>query len=102
QIAQHPAAIYLSQLSAGSRRTMAGALDTIARLLGYPDALECPWAQLRYQHTAAIRAALADAYAPATANKMLGALKRTLQEAWRLGQISADDYRRAVDIKTIR
>jgi len=102
QLDQHPAAIYLAQLSARSRRTMATSLDTIAALLGYPDALQCPWAALRYQHTAAIRAALLDAYAPATANKMLAALKRTLQEAWRLGQISADDYRRAVDLKTIR
>ena len=99
---EHPAAVYLAQLGKRSRRTQASALDRLAQLLGYPDALSCPWSQLRYQHTAAIRAALADAYAPATANRMLAALRRVLQEAWRLGQMTAEEYERAADLKVIK
>lgn len=41
-------------------------------------------------------------YAPATANKMLCALRRTLKEALRLELIDARDYARAVDIKSIK
>jgi site-specific recombinase XerD len=98
----NPAAVYLAQLTTRSRRTQASALAALAQLLGYDDALSCPWSQLRYQHTAAIRAALAEAYAPATANRMLAALRRVVQEAWRLGQMTAEEYRRAADLKVIK
>lgn len=97
----NPAAVYLASLSRRSRRTMQSALTTIARRLGYADAFACPWQALRYQHTAAIRAALSDSYAPATANRMLAALRRVLKECWRLDLVSADTYRRAADIAVI-
>lgn len=79
-------------------------LNAIARLLsgGECDALTLDWAALRYQHTAALRAVLMEQYAPATANRMLCALRRTLKEAQRLGLMSADDYARAVDIASVR
>lgn len=109
---QNPAAVYLASLSEGSLRTMRTALTVIATLLGTPERrdaqgrdlrfLDVPWASLRYQHTAAIRARLQEQYAPATANKLLAALRRVLKEARRLGQIGADDYDRAVDLGTIR
>jgi site-specific recombinase XerD len=57
---------------------------------------------LRYKHTSAVRAALMEKYAPATANKMLSALKRTLKEALRLELMDAVDYARAVDISSIK
>jgi integrase len=108
---QNPASVYLASLSNGSRRTMRTALNTIGELLGvgaHIDAenhdmrcLVVPWGQLRYQHTAALRAALQARYAPATANKLLVALRRVLLEARRLGQISADDYATAIDLKPI-
>jgi integrase/recombinase XerD len=99
---EHPAAVYLAQLAAKSRRTQRSALDAVAALLGYADALSCPWASLRYQHTAAIRAALQERYAPATANRMLAALRRVLQECWRLGLMSKEDADRAADLKVIK
>lgn len=109
---QNPAAIYLASLAPGSRRTMRTALTVIAGLLGVPErrdaegrdlrCLDAPWASLRYQHTIAIRARLQERYAPATANKLLAALRRVLKESRRLGQISADDYDRAVDLSSIR
>ncbi|PSB45531.1 integrase [Cyanosarcina cf. burmensis CCALA 770] len=100
----HPAQVYLASLGAGSRRTMGEALNAIARLLthGTGDALTLDWAALRYQHTAAVRSVLMEKYSPATANKMLCALRRTLKEARRLGLMDADDYDRAVDLESIR
>ena len=99
---QHPAAVYLGRLSQGSRPTMRDALDIIARLVGATDALSLDWARLRFQHTAAIRSALAAKYAPATANKMLSALRGVLREAWRLGQMDAEAYQRAADIEGVK
>ena len=60
---QTPALVYLAGLAGGdSRRTMRQALDTIAGLVsgGALDALTLDWAALRFQHTAAIRARLAE------------------------------------------
>src|SRR4028118_1405159 len=100
----HPAAVYLSGLAPKSRRTMRHALNTIAQLLtnGACDAMTLDWSKLRYQHTAAIRAAFMDKYAPTTANRMLAALRRVLKEARRLKQIDPEDYDSAVDIKGIQ
>lgn len=100
---EHPAAVYLASLAPGSRRTMRQSLDTIAHILtgGQADALTLTWAALRYPHTAAVRAVLLERYAPATANKMLVALRRVLKEARRLGQIGHDDYATAIDIRSI-
>jgi site-specific recombinase XerD len=57
---------------------------------------------LRYQHSEAIRGRLAEAYAPATANKMLSAMKGVLKSCWRLGLMSADERDRASDIEPVR
>jgi site-specific recombinase XerD len=83
---------------------MRQALDALAQLLtdGQADCLTLDWAALRYKHTAALRAALMEKYAPATANKMLSALRRVLKEALRLELMDAKDYARAVDIKSIK
>ena len=77
----NPAAVYLASLAPGSRRAMLGALNTIAELVsgGHADALSLNWAALRFQHTTAIRAALAERYKPATVNKSLSALRQVLK-----------------------
>lgn len=100
---EHPAVVYLARLSAGSRPTMRAALDTIAGVLtqGHLDHLALPWHQLRYQHTAAVRAQLAERYAPASTNKMLAALRGVLKEAWRLGLMPAEEYHRAADLPCV-
>lgn len=102
--AEHPMFVYLARLAPGSRRTMRSALDTIAAMLteGARDAESLPWHQLRYQHTTAVRAALAERYAPAGANKALAALRGVLREAWRLGLVPAEDYHRAADLAGVR
>ena len=60
------------------------------------------WSKLRYQHTAAIRTALAQKLAPTTVNKMLVALRRVLKEAYRLDLMDANDYVKAADLKNYR
>ncbi len=100
----HPAAVYLSGLGAGSRRTIRYCLNTIASLLtdGECDALTLDWSKLRYHHTAAVRVALVQKFAPVTANKMLSALRRVLLEAHRLDLLKAEDYTKAVDFPNIQ
>lgn len=103
-LTQHPAAVYLSQLAPKSRRTMRQSLNAIALMLtnGTCDAMTLDWSKLRYQHTAALNAVFRDKYAPATANRMLSALRRVLKEARRLKLMDADDYDSAVDFKGIK
>jgi len=84
---------------------MRAALDAIARLLvdDRCDALSVDWSQLRYRHTTAVRALLADGrYAPSTANRHLAALRGVLKECWRLGYVSAEDFQRASDLEPLR
>ena len=90
-------------LSASGRRTQKTALNEIARMLAGEEAaaLTCNWAAVRYPHAAAIRTRLAETYAPATANKMLSALRRVLKEAWKLGYMSAEEYQRAVSVANV-
>jgi site-specific recombinase XerD len=101
---QNPAAVYVSTLSLKSRRVQMQALNVIASLLSgdRQDAINLHWWQLRYQHTAALRNILVEKYAPATANRMLAALKGCLKECLRLGLMSADDHARASDIKPVK
>ena len=103
-LTQHPAAVYLDSLAEGSVITMRQSLNAIADKLtnGECDALSLDWSKLRYQHTSAIRTILKKNYAPATANKMLCALRRVLKEALRLDLIDPTDYAKAVDLGTIK
>lgn len=100
----HPAAVYLARLAPSGRRAQRAALTTIARLLtdGRADVASLPWQQLRYAHTQAVRQALAERYAPATANRTLSALRGVLKECWRLGLMSAEDAARAADLEPVR
>ena len=102
-LTRHPAAVYLTGLSVGSRQTMRGSLNAIAYCLtgGCCDAMTLNWAALRYHHTAAVRAVLMEKYSPATANKMLCGLRRVLEEAKKLDLMSASDYKAAVELRSI-
>mgnify|MGYP005833595681 FL=1 len=101
---RHPVAVYLASLAPDSRRTVQQSLDTIAGMLsgGELDAFGLDWSAIRYPHAAAVRAQLAAAYKPATANKMLSALRQVLHHAWKLGQMDADDYYRARDVPNVK
>lgn len=105
---ENPAAVYVARLgSKHSRRAAMSDIKILAALLGMePDAV--PWAALRYQHTGAIRARLGEMttgngrrYAPRSVNRFLNTLRGILREAWRLGQMTAEEYHRAVDVEKI-
>jgi len=98
-----PASAYLSQLGAGSRRTMREALTKLARWAsdGRCGPHELPWHLLRIEHTAALRSRLVANLAPATANKHLAALRGVLKHCWRRGLMSAEAYQRAIDLPPV-
>ena len=103
--AEHrPARVYLAGLAPSGRRVQATALAQIAdfRSEGHAAADTLPWGELRYSHTQAVRGWLAANFAPATANRMLAALRGVLTEAWRLGQMSAEDQHGATDLVAVR
>jgi hypothetical protein len=73
----NPVDVYFNRLGPGSRRGMCEALDAIARFLtvGTSEAKALDWAAIRYQHTSAVRGWLVKVYAPATAKRMIAALR---------------------------
>lgn len=103
-LSENPAAVYLASLRPTGRRAMRNLLNVIAEIAstGKHNIFTLPWHELRYQHTAAIRTALQDRYKPASVNMALSALRQVLKEAWQLGQMSAEDYHRAANVKVVR
>jgi site-specific recombinase XerD len=102
---QNPATVYLASLgSAKSRRVILSDLNKIAALVtsGREDAYTLDWGALRFSHTAAIRAALAERYTHSGANRMLSALRGVLKASWRLGQMPTEEYSRAVDLPAVK
>lgn len=104
RVDQNAAAMYLVGLSETGRYTMQQTLNTIAGMItGEANAAACAWHELRFQHVTAIRSRLEEAgYKPATVNKFLAALRGTLRAAWQAGQMSAEDYQKAVSVKSIK
>ena len=51
-----------------------------------------PWHRLRRPHVLKIRGLLEEHYQPATANRMLSALRGVLRECWQAQLISVEDY----------
>ena len=98
---QNAAAVYIASLPAPTgRRTQAQALRVVASILK-ADIASLNWGALRYQHTALVRSQLIGSYKPATANKILSALRQTLKHAWLLGQMTAEEYGRAVELEPV-
>ncbi|RZA16395.1 MAG: integrase [Proteobacteria bacterium] len=109
---ENPAAVYIASLGQASQRVMLSDLNQIASILtGQPAkrdkefaplAYEVDWAALRFQHTAAVKAALKERYNHNGANRMLCALRGVLKSAWRLGQMDSAEYQKAVDIGSVK
>lgn len=101
-VTEHPAGAYLiSTQTRMSRTTAFSALKTVARLLGENDIKSTPWHLIRYHQMNVVRSILAEHYAPATANKMLSIVRGVLRQAWKLGMMTTDDYRRAASVPAI-
>ena len=98
----HPLHAYLASLAPGSRPTVVSALRMILPWFPVDDLDLLPWPDLRYEHLVALRGALVDrGYAPATVNRCLAAVRGVLRAAWRLRQISTDDYQRIGDVRAV-
>ena len=103
---RNPAAVYLAgKPSATGRRGLKRSLDRAAELLTSgrtKDAMAVDWTEVRYQHVTALRSVLIEEGAkPATVNHVLAAVRGTLKEAWRLGQIDAETLARACDVSNV-
>jgi site-specific recombinase XerD len=101
---RHPAEVYLATLSRESQRTMRQAIAQVAGLLSNgrltTDTLD--WSAVRFEHATALRSLLAETFAPATANKLLCALRGVLRQAWHLGLMDADACLRAGELPPVR
>ncbi len=96
------AQLYLDNLSSGhSRRSMQGALNKIAECLGRESYMDVDWPKLNYGIVMKLRSQLIKEYKPATANRMLSALRQTIQFTWKLGQIDAETCHRISAIKRV-
>jgi len=94
--------VYLASLARSSRPAVACCLDRAARIFGFPDHRVCPWAELRYSHLQALRAALGEKYAPNTANLTLAGVRGVLRCAYRLGLVDHEEYTRAMQVQALR
>lgn len=101
---QSPPHVYMARMAEGSRRSMQQSLQIVAGILTgeRASAAEIDWSAVRYQHAQAVRAVLAERYSPTTANRHLSALRGVLREAWRLGQMTAEHFHRAIDVENVK
>lgn len=100
----NPAMVYLISLSERGRQPQESALKVAANFfscrLDFP-LFSFPWSSIRYQHVVALRSFLQSSYAPATANRILVAVRRVCKEAMLLDQMSADHYAKIASVKQI-
>lgn len=111
-VSANPVYVYLSSLvSARSRHAMMSGLRSSLAIVRNAEPTEIsddqvysfPWHQLQFAHLQAIRTKLIEAdYAPSTINTYLAAIRGVLNQAWKLNLLSADDYARLADIKTVK
>jgi integrase/recombinase XerD len=77
-------------------------LRRIARTLGFASELDVPWTRLQFDELHAIRRALADKYAPSSANMTLSALRQIIKIAFVLGHVDARAYEGVKSLKSIQ
>lgn len=100
---ESPAFLYLARLAPGSRRAQRGALAWLGRVgFDESDPFRVPWHRCSPQLAIALRATLAEKYAPATARRYMAALRGVVQEAWRAGLLTADRRDRVLAVPPIR
>ena len=104
QTSSDPCTTYLASLAKTGRRTMKMRLEQVAFLLtGAKDLGRVPWAQLRFEHVAALRSQLQEnGLAPASINVTLYAIRGVCKACWNLSLMSADDYGRIRQVAPVR
>jgi integrase len=99
----HPVIAYLNGLAPSSRRPQLSALDWIARRATQVYTAETmPWHRLRRPHVLRIRGLLEEHYQPATANRMLSALRGVLKECWHAQLMTTEEYQAALSVPAVR
>lgn len=103
-VAQNPCRVYLASLANGSHKTMLSALNRIADLLttGVCMAENMPWWLIGLPHAKAVRAWLAQNFAPSTGNKNLSALRGVMKTCWELDLIDTDHWMKVSSVKSIK
>jgi integrase len=89
---KNPATVYIEKQARSTRATHRTALTRVAAILldkgADPETLA--WHAIRYEDAVRLRAELAAAFAPATVNRILAAVRGTLREAWAAGLLDPD------------
>lgn len=96
-----PVIRYLLRLSPASRETQLKALVTCARAYG-AELGAIDWPTVDNAQVGALRAFLADRYAPRTANRIIGAVRGVLRQCTRDELMSREAYERAIDVPVVR
>ena len=104
--ASTPAALHLQTIAEGSRRSVASSLHRAAKIAeGHPHAngIRYPWHRATGATLGAVRAGLANGYAPASANASLAGIRGAVRQAWITGEISREGMeRRYAALKAVR
>lgn len=102
--AASPAGAYLASIGPGSRRTMQQCLASLGAMLAGAkvEPLKVRWERLRREDTLDLRTRLQEQFAPATANKMLSALRGVLRAARRAGMMSEGEFQTAASLEPIK
>src|SRR2546426_8152189 len=99
----HPVQASLTALAPSSRRPQLSALDWIARRSTQVFTAETmPWQRLRRPHVLKIRGLLEEHYQPATANRMLSALRGVLRVCWHAELMTTEEYQAAISVPAVR
>src|SRR5207244_2896083 len=93
---------YRNGQSTSSRPPQLAALEASARRSTKVFTAETmPWQLLRRPQVLKIRSLLKENCLPATANRMLSALRGVLKECWHSGRLGMEEYRLAVDVEPV-
>lgn len=99
-----PASLYLAKLSPGSRPTQIAAIRRLCQEMWYgkhgPN--DAPWHEVHRDAVLVMAERLRQDVSPATARRILGALRGILKECWLRGDISRDEFERRFEGIKIR
>jgi integrase len=96
-----PVAIYLLGLSPGSRATQVSAIRDACRAFQIEPA-RVVWPEITHEQLVMLRAYVAERYRPATANRILTAVRSVLDVCVHRGELSYDRFRRVTAVKPVR
>ena len=99
-----PSYLYLISLdSAGSRKTMASCLNTVAKFFGVDNHINFAWELLTYEAVCAIRTTMIENNsAPSAINLKLTAIKQACKAAFRISLMNAEGYEKIKLVERVK